>query len=145
MSVLSGPWPPSSLCCRDLTCRASSLIIQSDRSLSLLILPSFPPPGGVITTRPRLETSQRILSVKHNRWVVAVLELHHQVQLYPWSELEGEKEVVRPISRLSLPTVAGPHSVVPAPVITLTDQALLCAERGSNRLHQLSVWQHRLG
>ena len=91
-----------------------------------------------------METSHIILAVRHNCWVVAVLELHHQVQFYPWAELEGEAELVRPISRLSLPTLAGPSSLVPAPSITLTDQALLCAEKGSNRLHKFSVWRHRL-
>ena len=92
-----------------------------------------------------METSERILSVQHNCWVVAVLELHHQVKFYPWAELEGEAELVRPISGLSLPTMAGPDSLAPGPFITLTDQALLCAEKGSNRLHKLAVWRHRLG
>ena len=135
------------LYCRDLSCRGSSLIIQSDRSLSLLILPASLPPSRQLTTRLRVETSNTILAVRHNCWVVAVLELHHQVQFYPWAELEGETEVVRPISSLSLPTVAGPSScsLVAAPCITLTDQALLCAEKGSNRLYKLSVWPHRLG
>ena len=81
--------------------------------------------------------------MQHNKFLVAVLDLHLQLQLYPWAELEGEEEVVRPLRRLSLPSVAGPYSL--APCLTLTDQALLWAEKGSNRLHKFSVWQHRLG
>ena len=71
-----------------------------------------------------------------------MLDLHHRVQFYPWLELEGEKPVARPVLRLRLSTVGGAYSL--APCITLTDQALLWAEKGSNRLHKLSVWQHRL-
>ena len=93
-----------------------------------------------------METVERILAVQHNWWVVAVLEAHHQVQFYPWHLLQSHTDLERPISRLVLPTAAGPHSLLsPGPSFSLTDQALVCGEKGSNRLHKLSVWRPRLG
>ena len=119
---------------REVRALGRRLLVVSDLSLSVV--------SEALACRLRVETSTRITAVRHNKEVVAVVDVHHVVYFYPRQEVETGEGLVLPVSRVTLPTLPGPYSL--PPVLALTHRALVCGERGANRLHRLLFWDQAL-